>query len=153
MIISCFFVSDSLIRSFVLSNLSESLTFAHMPWHERSERFAHSCSLVMSDLSKLLTFAHMPRAIWAICSRSLICSERFERMSDERMNKFPALLRRVLMEHPIKTKLRDSNVIKGWINEGRSHWWTTQNWAGHWSKQKMIYFEVYSDVTQIQDSK
>ena len=56
--------SNSLIRSFVLSELSESLTFAHLSWAtwtirsqslicpERPEQIAHICSFVLSDLSK-----------------------------------------------------------------------------------------------------
>ena len=52
--------------------------------HEPSERFAHSCSLVMSDLSKSLTFAHMPWAIWAIRSQSLTCPEWPERFTHGR---------------------------------------------------------------------
>ena len=72
MITSCFFVSDSLIRSFVLSDVSESLTFAHMLWaiwairsqsltsHERPERIAHIRSYAMSNLSHLLTCPEQP---------------------------------------------------------------------------------------------
>ena len=58
------------ICSFVLSDLSKLLTFAHLSWatwsnsshsltcHERPERFAHSCSFALSDQSKWLTYAH-----------------------------------------------------------------------------------------------
>ena len=58
------------ICSFVLSDLSKLLTFAHLSWatwsnsshsltcHERPERFAHSCSFALSDQIKWLTYAH-----------------------------------------------------------------------------------------------
>ena len=54
----------SLIRSFVLSNLSESLTFAHLSWKTsvirseslicpvRPQRIAHICSFVLRNLSE-----------------------------------------------------------------------------------------------------
>ena len=62
--------SELLIRSFIMSNLSESLPAAH----ERPERFAHHHSFVPSDLSELLTVAHLSWAIWAN-----------EQMGDERI--------------------------------------------------------------------
>ena len=58
------------ICSFVLSDLSKLLTFAHLSWatwsnsshsltcHERPERFAHSCSFALSNQSKWLTYAN-----------------------------------------------------------------------------------------------
>ena len=62
--------SDLLICSFMMSDLSESLTVALLSWvtwaicswslfcHERLEQFAHSCSFVLSDLSETLTVTH-----------------------------------------------------------------------------------------------
>ena len=47
-------VSNSLIRSFLVSDLSDSLMDAHF-FGERPERFAHSRSFLVSDLSDLLT--------------------------------------------------------------------------------------------------
>ena len=59
-------MSDVLICSFLVNNLSNSLTVAHFWWvtwvnrsrllifGEQPERFAHSCSFVISDLSNLL---------------------------------------------------------------------------------------------------
>ena len=82
-------LSKSLIRSFIMSTLSESLTVAHLSWAiwairtwsliclERPERFAHSRSFVLNDLSESLTVAHLMRN---------------EQMSDEQMREFPALL-------------------------------------------------------------
>ena len=63
-------MSDLLICSFKMGNLSESLF-----WHERPERFAHSPSLILSNLSESLTVAHLIWAIWA----------------NERKSKFPTL--------------------------------------------------------------
>ena len=80
-------------RSFIMSNLSKTLTVAHLSWvswaiHSRSlfwyvwpDWLAHSHSFVLSDLSESLTVAHLIWAIWAN-----------ERMSNERMSEFPALL-------------------------------------------------------------
>ena len=60
-----------------MSDLSESLTVAHLSWAtwtirsalliclERPERFAHSSSFVLSDLSDLLTVAHLIWVKWA----------------------------------------------------------------------------------------
>ena len=84
--------SDSLICSFIMSDLSKSLKVTLLSWatwaicsrslfwHERPKRFAHNCSFVLSDLSELLTVAHLIWAIWAN-----------EQMRDERMSKFPTL--------------------------------------------------------------
>ena len=81
-----------LIRLFIMSNLGESLTVAHLSWatwairswsfflHERPERLAHCRSFVLSDLSKSLTVAHL---IWAIGAN--------EQMSNERMSEFTTL--------------------------------------------------------------
>ena len=46
-------------RSFIMSNLSKSLF-----WYEQPEQFAHSHSFVLSDMSKSLTVAHLIWAIW-----------------------------------------------------------------------------------------
>ena len=62
-------------RSFLVSDLSDLLI----------------CSFIMSNLSNLLTVTHLSWAIWAIRSQSTICPERSERMSDERMSEFPTL--------------------------------------------------------------
>ena len=71
---------DLLICSFILSDLSKSLTVAHLSWatwairswllfwherHEQPERFAHSRSFVPSDLSESLTVTHLIWAMWA----------------------------------------------------------------------------------------
>ena len=60
-------LSELLIPSFIISNLSESITVTHLScatWGirsrslfclERPEPFAHSCSFVLSNLSKSLT--------------------------------------------------------------------------------------------------
>ena len=86
--------SNFLICSFIMSDLSKLLTFAHLSWatwgihsrllfwHERPEQFAHSHSFVLIDLSQLLTVAHMIWAIWLWAN---------ERTSNERMSKFPTL--------------------------------------------------------------
>ena len=83
-------------RSFILRDLSELLTVTHLSWgtwaicshllfsvfwYERPEQFAHSRSFVLTDLSQSLMVAHLIWAIWAN-----------ERMSDEPMREFPALL-------------------------------------------------------------
>ena len=44
---------------------SGSLVFVSLFWHEQLERFAHSPTFVLSDLSELLTVAHLIRGIWA----------------------------------------------------------------------------------------
>ena len=49
--------------------------------YEQPERIAHSCSFVLTDLSDLLTVAHFLWATWVICSKSLICLERSERIT------------------------------------------------------------------------
>ena len=65
------FWSKSLISSFIMSDLSESLTVAHLSLAtcairsqsliclEQPERFAHSRSFVLSNLSESLTVAHL----------------------------------------------------------------------------------------------
>ena len=81
--------SDSLIHSFLVSNLSNSLS--SLIFGEWPERFAHSHSFDISDLSDSLTVAHLSWANWANHSQLLIWFKRKEQMSDEQMNKFPAL--------------------------------------------------------------
>ena len=83
-------LSDSLIRSFMMSDLSDSLMVAHFLWatlaicswslifFEQTERFAHSRSFLVSDLSNSLTITHFLWATWANCSWSLIFGERPE---------------------------------------------------------------------------
>ena len=90
-------LSESLIRSLIMSDLSDSLTVAHLSWatwairsrslfwHERPERFPRSHSFVLSDLSESLTVAQLIWAIWA----------------NERMSKFPALDVEDLIRRPI----------------------------------------------------
>ena len=50
-------------------------------YHERLERIAYGRSFVMSDLSDSLTVTNLSWANWAICSQSLICLERSERIA------------------------------------------------------------------------
>ena len=45
---------------------------------EQLEQIAHIHSYVMSDLSNSLTVTHLSWAPWAIRSQSLICPERLE---------------------------------------------------------------------------
>ena len=58
---------------------------------EHPERFSHGCSFVMSNLSTSLTVAHLSWAIWVNGSQLLIKISNFEQMSNERMSKFPTL--------------------------------------------------------------
>ena len=52
--------SDSLICSFIMSDLSELLTFTHLLiCHERPERLAHGSFFDMRNLSDLLIVAHL----------------------------------------------------------------------------------------------
>ena len=55
---------------------------------ERPERIAHICSFVMSDLSDSLTVAHLSWGTWANRSHFFICPERFEQMSEWAMSKW-----------------------------------------------------------------
>ena len=50
--------------------------------HERPEQIPHSCSFSMSDLSDSLTVAHLSCAIWANRSHLLIWSEWSEQMGE-----------------------------------------------------------------------
>ena len=96
-------MSDSLIRSFLVSDLSQSLTIAHFLWAtwancswslifgQRNERLPQIAHFKLSDLSDSLMVAHLSWAIWANCSQWLIWFERNEWMSDEQMSEFPAL--------------------------------------------------------------
>ena len=87
------FLSKSLIRSFTLSDLSKSLTVAHLSgatWaicsrllisSERpAEQFAHGCSFVLSNLRESLTVPHLIWAKWGS-----------EQMRNEQMSEFPAM--------------------------------------------------------------
>ena len=77
---------DSLIGSFIMSDLSKSLTVPHLSWAtwairsqslicpERSEQIAHSCSFDLSDLSKWANSQPWTRAIG---SQSLFFKEWF----------------------------------------------------------------------------
>ena len=83
-------LSDSLIGSFLVSKMSDSLTL--LISSEWPERITHCCSFPLSNLSDSLTFAHLSLAIWANRSQSLIWFDRNERISDEQMSEFPAQL-------------------------------------------------------------
>ena len=73
-----FFVSKRANERFAQKNEQ----FAHLlVYHERLERIAHGGSFDMSDLSNSLTVAHLSWAIWANRSQLLIWSERSEGMS------------------------------------------------------------------------
>ena len=61
--------------------LSESLFFCKkMRWAIRSKKQAIH-SFLVSDLSDSLTVAHLSWATWAICSQSLICLQRSEQIA------------------------------------------------------------------------
>ena len=68
--LSQFFFSDSLIHSFLVSEMSDLLT--SLISSERPERIAHGHSFPLSDLSDSLMVAHLSWAIWANRSQSLI---------------------------------------------------------------------------------
>ena len=51
-------------------------------YHEQPELIAHSCSFVLSNLSESLSVAHLIWEVWANRSQSLIWSEQSERMSE-----------------------------------------------------------------------
>ena len=78
-------LSDLLICSFLVSDLSDSLTVAHF-WWATWANCSHR-SFLVSDLSDLLTVNHLSWAIWANCSQSLNKMSHFERMSE-----FPPLV-------------------------------------------------------------
>ena len=75
-------------------------------YHERPEKIAHGRSFVLSNLSDSLTVTHLSWAILGNRSQSLIWFEQNERMSDERMSEFPALqktsdlLRKLMSKFP-----------------------------------------------------
>ena len=53
--------------------------FTHsLIYHERPEQIAHGCSFIISDLSNSLTVAHLSWATLAICSQSLVSPEQSE---------------------------------------------------------------------------
>ena len=73
-----FFVSERANERFAQKNE----WFTHsLIYHERPEGIAHGHIFDMSNLSDSLTVAHLSWSIWANRSRSLISSEQFERMS------------------------------------------------------------------------
>ena len=73
-----FYVSERANERFAQKNE----WFAHsLIYHERPEGIAHGHIFDMSNLSDSLTVAHLSWSIWANRSRSLISSEQFERMS------------------------------------------------------------------------
>ena len=82
---SLIFVSERANEQFT-QKISNLLIF-----HERPERISHSRSFVMSELSESLTVTDLSWVIWVNRSQSLIWSERYEHMSDERMSKFQTL--------------------------------------------------------------
>ena len=53
-------------------------------YHEQPERIAHSCSFVMSDLSNSLTVAHLSWATQELRSQSLMCLEQSEWITHSR---------------------------------------------------------------------
>ena len=57
---------------------------------ERSEQIAHDLSFPLSDLSDSLTGAHLFWAIWANCSQSLIWFEQNEQMSKRANEQIPS---------------------------------------------------------------
>ena len=71
-------MSESLICSFIMSDLSTSFTVCHLSWApwamrsrsliclERPERFDHGDSFVLRDLSESLTVAHLICAKWVM---------------------------------------------------------------------------------------
>ena len=83
-------MSDSLIRSFPLSDVSKSLIL--LKSNERFEAIAHGLSFLVSDLSDLLTsliwfeqnerFAHNAQRKWAIEGESLTSLTKKEEMSN-----------------------------------------------------------------------
>ena len=83
--------------------------------HEWPKQFTHGCSFDMSDLSDSLTVAHLSWVIWANRSQWLIWFERNEQMSDEWMSEFPAL-HSTAYRRRIKTaeKAKSSLLFEGW---------------------------------------
>ena len=91
------------------------------------------CSFIMSDLSKLLTIALLSWATWAIWSTLLICPEQSEKithshsfvLSDlskfERMSEFPTLMIRSLAE-PQKKEVNPKTPIPGMAFLAGSMW-------------------------------
>ena len=71
-------MSDSLICSFIMSDLSKLLTVPHLSWATWAICSQYCNSFVLSNLSESLTVAHFSIATWAICSQALNCSERSE---------------------------------------------------------------------------
>ena len=63
----------------IFERIAHSLTY-----HERPERIAHGCSFVMSDLSDSLTVALLIWVTWVIPSQSLICLQRSEQIAHSR---------------------------------------------------------------------
>ena len=53
-------------------------------YHKQLEQIAHGRSFVMSNLSDSLTVAILTWATWAIRSQSLICPERSEQITHSR---------------------------------------------------------------------
>ena len=64
----------------ILVNFLERIAHS-LIYHERPERIAHGCSFVMSNLSNSLTVALLTWATWVICSQSLICHEQSEQIA------------------------------------------------------------------------
>ena len=88
--------NNLLIRSFIMSNLTESLF-----WHERPERLTYNHSFVLSNLSKWLTVTHLIWAIWA----------------NERMSQFPTLVSTYFFffRDTISTKSLTSRTHRQWL--------------------------------------
>ena len=83
-------------------------------------RIAHGRSFVISDLSDSLTVAHLSWAAWVTRSQSLICLKRNEQMSELAMSEFPALLLDNVIgyhlihyvDNKLSFKVIDSNTVR-----------------------------------------
>ena len=88
-----FFVRERAIHSEKTNDSLRLLFCPERPFtHGRSEQIAHSCSFLVSNLSDSLTVALFSWAIWANCLQSLFKMSNFEQKSDERMREFPTLV-------------------------------------------------------------
>ena len=88
-----FFVRERAIHSEKTNDSLRLLFCPERPFtHGRSEQIAHSCSFLVSNLSDSLTVALFSWAIWANCSQSLFKMSNFEQKSDEQMREFPTLV-------------------------------------------------------------
>ena len=87
-------------------------------WKERMPNHESLiCSFPLSNLSKPLTVAHLSWVTWAICSRSLISSERPERFTHGPSFVLSDLSELLTVAHFIWVK---------WANEGMSNEWMSE---------------------------